>query len=366
MVITGLRIHPVASERVYTTTIAKPGQKLQEGVERSYYLILEVHTDEGVTGIGETSDINRVPDLAESEAHLRSVLVGERPFDTERILEGLRGKTKLLCAVDLALHDLQGKAVGRPLCDLIGGRVLDRVKASWVVYIREAEHLEDEVSAKVEMGIRAFKMKVGADLDLDEERVRIVRAIAGEDAEIKLDANGAWDVDTAVEAIERLSRYNIAGMETPIPPDNVDAMLEVKNRVDVPIIEHGGVSPRHMEMVRRRAVDAFKVSVCSGGIRWAKGVAALARMGGIDCYVGSTVEMGPGTAGGIHFAVSTPNTDRYAADLRGPLLLKDDVLSTPIRYEDGYLRIPEGPGLGVEIDRDRLESLRFDPAAMGK
>ena len=73
---------------------------------------------------------------------------------------------------------------------------------------------------------------------------------------------------------------------------------------------------------------------------------------------------GAGHGGGIHFAVSTPNTDRYAADLRGPLLLRDDVLSTPIRYEDGYLRIPEGPGLGMEIDRDRLESLRLDAAEM--
>ena len=109
-------------------------------------------------------------------------------------------------------------------------------------------------------------------------------------------------------------------------------------------------------------MDAFKVSVCSGGLRRAKRIVGMAQMGDAACYVGSTVEMDPGTPAGIHFAVSTSNTDRYGADLRGPLLLKDDVLTTPIRYTDGYLQIVEGPGLGVEIDRNRLEALRFDPA----
>ena len=367
MTITDVRIHPVVSERHYTTTIAKPGQGLQEGVERSYYLILEVNTDEGITGFGEVSDINRVPDLAETTQILKAALVGEGPFNTERVLDKLLVGTPLICAVDLALHDLQGKLLNRPVSDLMGGRVRDRVLASWVVYIRGAEHLDEEVSAKVEMGFKAFKMKVGADLDLDERRVQIVREIAGEEAEIKLDANGAWTVEQAIECITRLSRYDIAGVETPIPPEDVDAMVVVRKNVEVPIIEHGGISPRHLEMIQKGAVDAFKISVCSGGIRRAKKIATLAEVGGVACYVGSTVEMGPGTAAGIHFAVSTKNTDRYGADLRGPLLLKDDVLSTPIQYTDGYLQIPEGPGLGVEIDRGQLEALRFDPAAeMGR
>ncbi len=361
MKITDIKIHPVASERRYVTQIARSGRQLGEERERSYYLILEISTDEGLAGFGEASDINRIPDLAEATLNLKSVLLDQSPFNTEFLLGSLKAPSFLACAVDLALHDLQGKYLSRPVYDLLGGRVIDKVLASWVIYIRGTENLGDEITQKLDLGFRAFKMKVGADLDLDEKRLQLFRDTAG-DAEIKIDANGAWNVEQAVEAMSRLSQYDVAGIETPVPADDVNRMLEVKKRISVPYIEHGGTSSRHLEMVQKGAVDAFKVSVCSGGLRRAKTIAALAASGNVACYVGSTVEMGPGTAAGIHFAASTNNTDHYGADLRGPLLLKDDVLSPPIDYRDGYLSVPDSPGLGVEVDRDKLENLRFDPS----
>jgi muconate cycloisomerase len=201
-------------------------------------------------------------------------------------------------------------------------------------------------------------LKVGLNVDHDDECVRIMRAVAGPNGQIKLDASGNWSVDEAIANIRRLEKHGLQGVETPTNPRDVAGMGRVRKSVGVPIIEHVGKDlGRALEYVRHEAVDVFNVAtVSSGGIYRAKKVLALAEAAGVQCLLGSTVELGVGTAAQLHLAASSAVVT-YPSDLIGPAMYVDDYVAQPFQYAQGYLPVPSGPGLGVEVDEDRLARL---------
>jgi L-alanine-DL-glutamate epimerase-like enolase superfamily enzyme len=381
--ITDIHIHPVSVPRRYATMIRsdRPEEtrtmRGQPGsVERtvvSHYYVVELETDTGLVGLGEVSDISPRTTLSDGrplrapllEDQLRPYLVGRDPFHLER-LEAEMGtaafpfRSQIAAAVDVACHDLIGKATAQPVFNLLGGRFHDRLPVCWVAYIRTPEAMEAEIAQKVSEGFTAFKLKVGTDIAVDEERVALVRRLAGDGAHIKLDANGAWSVDEAIANMRRLERYHPSAIETPIPAGDVEAMRKVKTSIGTPYMEHAGPPERTLEYVRAGAVDVFKISPGGlGGLHRARKVVAIAQAGGAEAYVGSTVEMGLGTVALGHFALSSAAC-RWPCDLRGPLLLVDDVLDEPVCYERGHLVLPSGAGLGVALDRNKLRALAGD------
>jgi muconate cycloisomerase len=220
--------------------------------------------------------------------------------------------------------------------------------------------MEPEIAEKVAQGFRAFKLKVGGDIALDEARVKMVRELAGEEAHIKLDANGAWSVDEAIANMRRLERYHPAAIETPVPSDDLDAMRRVKAGMATPYMEHAGSPRRALEYLRAGVVDVFKLSAGAlGGLHRARKVAAMIGTAGAAAYVGSTVEMGLGTLALGHLAAATAACG-WPCDLRGPLLLVDDVLDAPVRYAGGCLELPSGSGIGAGLDSSKVQALAGD------
>jgi muconate cycloisomerase len=364
--VTDLSLDQIAIHREYRTVVAGPGQEIVGvGAEPtlSHFYILRVQTDEGITGLGEVSDFDEgseFPSRAELERQLKTVLVGEDPFKLEALFqEKIRFASPLIdCAVDSALYDIQGKKLGVSVSDLIGGRVRDEVVVSWVVFIRKPELVGDEIRRMTaRCGFTAFKLKVGIDIDHDDQCVRIIRETAGPTAQIKLDASGAWTKDEAIRNIRRLEKYNLQGVETPVQGRDPREMAEVRQAVDTPIIEHVGRNfGAALAMAKHGSVDIFNVAtVSAGGIYRAKKLLGLAEAAGIDCLLGSTVELGIGTAGQLHLA-GTSSIVNYPSDLVGPALYTDDILATPFRYTEGTLPVPQGVGLGVELDEQKLHS----------
>ena len=369
MKIVDVRVHPVAVSRQYAT-LTSGGHEGRENpdaqpVELSYFYIIELETDDGVVGSGEISDIDpgaRFPDgspldLGNVLRKLRSLLVGRDPTNLELLTREVDLGGLVNCAIDTACYDILGKVSGISATTLAGGRFRESVWVSWVAYIRQPEAMVPEIEEKLAQGFDAFKFKVGRDIDMDEARIKLFREIGGDDLNLKLDANAAWDVEEAITYMRRLEKYNISGIETPIDKTNVTGMAQVRQAIDTPILEHVGTQEYALELVRHEAADVFNVStVGCGGIYRAKKVIALAEATGLQVLLGSTVELGVGTAAQLALAASSARVD-WPSDLIGPLMYTDDVLVEPWQWDNGYLQVPTGAGLGVTLDPAKLQSL---------
>jgi len=370
MKITSLSFHPVVVERKYGTVIAQEGGKAKRTVTKSYCYFVELETDTGLTGWGEISDVeleDLPEDVGEYAELLRKFTVGRRPYELQRLHHDMREHFDLegdslahytACALDMAMYDLIGKAHDRPVYDLLGGAVRKDVRISWVAYIREnLDLLRDEIRQRRAEGFNAYKLKVGLDIGLDEERMAVLRETAGREASIKIDANAGWSRKDAPANIKRLARYGLAGVETPVPREDPADIAAVRRQVEVPILEHVSTLQYALGLVKHDAVDAFNIATTGAGGLWpARQIVAVSQAAGVGVLLGSTVEMGPGTHAQLHLAATVPNLT-LPSDLIGPGMYQDDVLARPITYRQGQLLVPEGAGLGLEIDRNKLARL---------
>ena len=396
MKIIDIRVREVSIPRIYETFCADPDQ-LQPDTDhaKSRYQILEFITDVGHIGLGEISDIaNRMNPLsgAELKAFLSQNLIGtdldnwrQAHASVARSLPAschpeLRGLT--LFGVEIALLDLVGKKFDAPLYQLLGGKCKDHVPVCWVIYMRgditeneELRALEGEVKAKLAEGIGAFKMKVGEDHQRDLRRIARFREIAGPETYLRVDASGAWTEKEAIEKLKDIAAAGVNACETPadavsrpIVNDNPEqinkdpdlpaaSLAKVRRNSSLQIIEHAADLDDAFTaaLVRHRSVDVINIIPSQGGgLLRAQRLVHAAETGGIPVLLGSTVEMGPGTAAFVHLALSSQNIS-VPSDLVGPGLLVDDVCSPRFKYQDGGLRAFEGPGLGVALDEKKIE-----------
>ena len=396
MRIADVRVRQVAVPRIYDTYCADPKQlKATINHGRTTYQIIELTADDGLTGIGEVSDI--APRMAApSPASLQDLLAGVLAGGDMRTWRGLYDRADealpgswypelrqlILFGVESALLDVVGKAHGIPLYELLGGRCRRAASVSWVAYLRGDATLEDELQAlereivdQVGSGMRAFKLKVGEDHERDLERVRLARRIAGPGACIKVDASGYWEESEALSRLKDMAEAVADACETPIRAlsrpmsredparieANVDgiaeALAKVRDRSPIPIIEHvADLGDAFLTaLIRHQAVDIVNVVPCqAGGLRRARRLIHAAETAGMPALLGSTIELGPGTAASVHLAVASASVS-VPSDLVGPGLLEDDVCATPFSLEGGELTPFEGPGLGVDLDEERMD-----------
>jgi galactarate dehydratase (D-threo-forming) len=344
----------------------------------SPHVIVELATDEGLVGLGEMSDFGHIPPYMSPyveglEAALKETLVGCDPFDLARTEELVRQRhfggssaSLVACSIDLALYDLQGKAVGRPVYDLLGGKVRERIPVCYPIFaMRKPEDVEQNlkrVADRLAEGHHMIRLYFGLDLDLDEAFLDGVRQRFGKRVEIKsLDAGGApFNWQQAIQAIRRLRQYDFMLVESPCRRSGIEGMAEVRRQVDVPISEHVGSAADVLRLARVDAIDIANICLSSlGGIYQARPVFAVAQAVGVACLIGTTQELSIGTSGQAQLGAAMLNLD-YPCDPVGPILYQDDVVRQRVRYEGGHLIVPSGPGLGMEIDRDLLHSLRRD------
>lgn len=376
MKICDVRTHLIATERVYATKTAflnaAESDVQREAVSESWFVIIEAIDDEGNVGLGEISDIPLESLGSASNLHqlIRQQLIGNDPSaprcltDRNAIVLDVRddGTTYDIfnAGIDGAVLDLKAKAEGISVADMFGGRVRDNVPISWVAFIRDADSLEDEIQAKLEQGFRAFKLKVGLNPVLDRRRVEILRDLGGDDVHLKLDANSAWDLEDAVEHLRALEPWHVDGVETPIAYLDVEGKRQLFRRTGVPVIEHVHDLDFAAALINREAVQVINCStVGAGGIRRAREVLDFAHEAGVACLLGSTVELGIGTAAQLHLAGSHPAVT-WPSDLVGPWLYKDEIVMERFSetFEGGCLPIPVGPGLGVSLDGNQVGLIR--------
>ncbi len=377
MKIVGMEITPITLE--WKKTI---GESFGEVGKREDDVILQIFTDSGLYGLGEAQTLGPFYGK-ESQGTVISliadyfwpkVLREEDPFNIDLIhhkmdktvSENSFAKT----AVDIAIHDIIGKSLNIPVSKLIGGAYADKIALHWAVGIGSPEDTAEEVEKGIKAGFKAIKMKVGNDAKRDVEMVRFVRENAGADIALVVDANQAYDVKTAIQVIRSIEKYDVQRVEQPVHYRDLDGMAHVRRSVAVPIGAcESAVTPQDViHIIKKEAADFLNFKVMrSGGFYPSKAIVQMATAAGVFCASSTMLGMGIELAADAHFAVSTialaPSPYKFHGIASGILKLFNAVDSTGITRDivdgtpiiaDGFLTVPKGPGLGIELNKENL------------
>lgn len=336
-------------------------------------VIVKLTTDEGIFGYGEAPHMVGHSQLGETPDTVRVILrhrlipavLGLDPFNQEDMTvildRTVPGNSRAKGAIIMAAYDIAGKALNVPVYDLLGGLVRDRVPLSWSLPIVEVEEAVREGLEMIERGWRILKVKTGrVSVDKDVETVRALRQAVGDDISIRADANQAYDFKTALKVLRMLEPYNLDFMEQPVHMDDLDSMAELTRISPIPIMaDEGAKSPELLaKHAVKRAADYVSIYIIGpGGIVKSKRMAAIAQTFRMRAYVGGALESVIGAAAGLHLAASSPAID-LGCEMGGQYLLKDDFGKEPIQMDGGDFVVPSGPGLGIEIDENKLAMYR--------
>ncbi len=376
-----------------TVVIELPGRasytwrSLQVPIGR--YVILKISTDEGITGLGEAPAI-----LSWGGEHGRyygedpgivcylirecfaPMLEGADPFAVKNILAqadvDIRGYPYTKAMIESALFDIMGRSLGVPVYKLLGGAVRTEVRLCHSVGVAAPKDAAKEAIQVVEDGIRWLQIKVPGEPAEDLAIVKEIRRQVGTDVTIFPDINrGYKSVKVAANSIKAMQgEAGISAVEQPV--EGVDAMAAVCRAVEIPVIvDEGCWTPQDaIEIVKRGAADVISIYFTkSGGLIRAMEIGAIGRAAGLPTNVNGSLEGGVGNASNLHLAaalegtvlpgVITVNTLAGREQTKvGGVFYTDDVITEPFEYSDGCLKVPDKPGLGIELDPDKVEKYR--------
>jgi len=342
-------------------------------------LVVLIHTDAGITGVGEVTSQSYVckacfdaPRSAARRHGLTSILVGEDPRDVKRLWEkmyyqtnryGRRGAAiHAISGADLALWDILGKHENRPVYELLGGAHRSTVRAYASVLFGDTPDETATLARQfVDLGLTAAKFgwgPFGQDPDTDVAHVQSARIVLGQDCDLMVDAGHAWDVATAKQRAELLAPFNIAWLEEPLSQDDRRGYSELCPKSPVPIAAgEGEVTHWDFEDLIERGLHIVQPDVAfCGGLTVCRRVSEMCQTHGRQA-VPHCFSTGINLAASLHWMASVPNGDLIEYCLRPSPLMRKLVRNLPPLI-DGRVPVPDGPGLGIELDEEVIEEFR--------
>lgn len=335
----------------------------------SEHVLIRIDTDEGVSGWGELSDLGHghpidFPDfdLIEQEANRR--IAGADPTNIAATQARLNGIFP--AAFNIGLHDLLGRILDVPVSSLLGGKLRDRIPFCYPIFTIPDDSDEavetdlQRVRRVADMGFHRIRKYVGRHLGAEERFLQRLREEFGSKIEIKsLDLSGRFYWQESLEFLQRFKQYDYEMAESVAKTrDDVRGMAEVRRQLGVPISEHLGSYTQIIAFREAGAVDLCNISTCGQGVSRCKALFDFAQGCGLRALHGTTQELSVGTAAAAHVCAAAERVD-MPCDPAGPILYTEDCTATPVRYEDSSLVVPDGPGLGVDVDEDQLERIRY-------
>ncbi|MFE7421986.1 mandelate racemase/muconate lactonizing enzyme family protein [Rhodococcus sp. NPDC057529] len=339
---------------------------------RAEHVLVRVHTDDGLVGQAEAPA--RPMFYGESLASIVAaindwfapVIVGKDPFAVQSIrrhLDRVVANNTAKGAIDMALHDLRGKAVGLPVRMLLGGSA-EPLRVTHMLGLGDPAAVADEAAdAQATYGASSFKVKVGHREDSDLDCVTRVRGAVGEDATIYVDANQAYEPEDAIRILARMRDVAaISWVEEPTPAADFLGRRRVANALPIPIL--GDESCPTVGDVAREVVGGaaryISIKVARTGFTASADIVALVTALGGRVLIGSQGDSGIGALCGLAFGSALPAAAALPAELSYFHRLSDDLLCTPPQITGGYLHPGDAPGIGIEIDDDKLDFYRVD------
>ncbi|MGR6320128.1 enolase C-terminal domain-like protein [Micromonospora soli] len=338
-------------------------------------------TADGVTGWGEATPIPAwTYETAESivttiDRYLAPAILGRPAWDLDGVTTAFDrainrgftiGSPLAKSALDVALHDLLGRALGVPVGVLWGQRRRETVELGWIVSGQTAEEVADAVAEGRELGYRAFKVKVG--LHSEAEDAAVVRAVRGAapDAALWVDANQGYTVDGALRMARRLADLDVTAFEQPLPANDVAGQRRLRETSPIPVaLDESLRHPSDLAtFVKLNAVDVAIAKVQrSGGLTLSRRLCALAEDAGVRLMGSGLTDSDLGLAASLHlfaaYGIDTP------VDLNGRQFLTSSYATgATVEIKEGVARVPTGPGLGVEVDESVVRELAVDVLAL--
>jgi L-alanine-DL-glutamate epimerase-like enolase superfamily enzyme len=342
----------------------------------SEYVIVRMLTDGDVEGVGEATATVRWS--GETVWGVRAVIdrvfapavIGCDPCDIaeiERRINTLAAHNWFAkSAVEMACWDIQGKAAGKPVYELLGGACRGlSIRGRFSMGAYDVERARTRAAELVAQGFDTIKVKVGGEPARDIARVRAVREVIGPDRSLVIDANCGWDADTAVHCVNELEDCRLSLVEQPTPDGDYAAMARVRRETKPPVMADdicfNMVHAR--ELIRNNCCDVISLYPGkNGGIRKSQQIAEFAATHGVACTIGSNLEWDIATAAMGHLVVATENmqVEKYPGDIYGPIYHELRVAKNPLAIEGPITTITDRPGLGIDVDWDMVRAHRCE------
>ncbi|EON32684.1 muconate cycloisomerase [Gordonia terrae C-6] len=350
----------------------KPLRFASGEVHAATHVLVRVHTDAGVVGVaeapprpftyGETQD----GIIAVIEGIFAPAVVGltllEREVVAARMARTI-GNPAAKSAVDMAIWDALGKVLGLPVGDMLGGYT-DRMRVSHMLGFAEPAAMVAEAEKMVDTyGIRTFKVKVGRHpASLDTAVVRALRERFGGDVELYVDGNRGWTAAESARAMREMADLDLLFAEELCDAADVLGRRWLVEQLAVPFIADESV-PTPADVTREilgRSATAISIKTARSGFTTSRRIHHLAEGLGVPVVMGNQIDGQVGTACALAFGSAFDLTSRYAGELSNFLDMSDDLLAEPLQIRDGHLHRSTAPGIGFEIDPDKLEQYRTD------
>lgn len=350
---------------------------------RTNWVFVKIYTDEGITGVGEATLEYKEKALFGAVEHIKEYLVGKNPLDIERHRHDIyrdaywRGGPVLmsaLSAVETALWDILGKTLGVPVYQLLGGKVRDKVRIyvnGWFAGAKEPEEFAEKAKIAVKRGVTAMKWDpfgksyleiTGKDLDKALRCVDEVRRAVGNDVDLLIEGHGRFNIPTAINIAKELAPFKPMFFEEPVPPDNLDALKAVRDKSPVAISagERLYTMRDYKKMFDLMAADYIQPDVShAGGIMELKNIAAEA-----ECrYIPFAPHNPSGPvacAATLQLAALCPNFSILEI-MYSDVAYRSEITNENLRYADGFIEIPNGAGLGIEINEEACLKYPYKP-----
>lgn len=337
-------------------------------------VLVQIGFSDGIVGIGESTTIGGAsygPESPETvaitiENYIAPLLINEAASNTAFLLEKINhcvsGNHFAKCAVETALLDAMAQRAGVPLSELLGGRKRHELEVAWTLASGDTDkdiaEAEDMLAKKRH---RIFKLKIGKRaLQDDVAHVATIKKALGGKASIRVDVNQAWSEATAIRGIVMLEDAGCDLIEQPIAARFYDALARLTARSNIPIMADEALygAQTAMQIAKIAGANVFSVKIQqAGGLYEGAKISAIAEAAGIALYGGTMLEGAVATIASAHL-FSTFTTLEYQTELFGPLLLVDDILETPLTYENFCLQVPSTPGLGIALDYEKIAHYR--------
>jgi len=331
-------------------------------------VILELTTEDGFTGWGEASPWPVFTGTPQANAsalndYFIPMITGRSAFDVEVFLaeadKAVVHCSEAKAALETALLDIIGKAQGLPIHQLLGGCHRDRMRMSFSIANPDFDEDFAKVARLVEEGVRVFKLKTGfKDHAFDLMRLEKLRNVYGDRLDLRIDYNQGLKAHVALPRLRDFESFRLAFIEQPVARDNLEAMAHFTHVLTTPIMADESVfNPREaLVAAKMKVADIFSLKIMkSGGIRRALEVAAIAKAAGIGVYGGCMFETGIAHAAGAHLMAVLPELDLDCEFYMSTYYLTEDILTEPFPVKEGLVHVPSAPGLGVNVDRAKLE-----------
>jgi len=330
-------------------------------------VIIELQTDTGLVGLGEAMGFPTVRVVNEILNAMRPIVLGRDPMDHGVILEELTQRygwhhfrhsgNCALGGVDIALWDIVGKVTGQPLYKLFGGAFRKQIKYYCYVPDMEPERMAEAAKKGIERGFDTVYVKLGTGFERDLEVARILREAIGPRPKLRVDANEAWADGNAFSLMKRMAQYDIEFFEQPLLYYDHDGAATLRAALGVAVGANQSAWDESdiLEIIKKGAADVILTDQHQlGGLARFHRVAWLLAAAGIPVIKHSFGDLGISTAAAKHVMASCPNCTRAHQTHFG--VLTDDIVEGGLeKFTNGCLTVPEGPGIGVELDRNRFK-----------